>query len=100
MPWSRTPIRQELRRIVDAYLADPAGRRALADRGREVVLARHTFAHRVDQILKEVEAVGGPRPRAIERIAGDRPLARSTRRAPRCVSFGSDALLAGRGELA
>lgn len=72
---------EELRRIVDAYLADPAGRRALADRGREVVVARHTFAHRVDQILKEVEAVGGPRPRAIEGLPEiDRWLARRAER--------------------
>jgi spore maturation protein CgeB len=92
--------RQELRQVVDAYLADPAARRALADRGREVVLSRHTFAHRVDQILKEVEAVGGARPRAIERWPEiDRWLARRGNRVAASHPE-SPALLAGPGDIA
>jgi len=92
--------RQELRQVVDAYLADPAARRALADRGREVVLARHTFAHRVDQILKEVEAVGGARPRAIERWPEiDRWLARRGNRVA-ASQPASPALLTGPGDTA
>ena len=74
---------QELRQIVDTYLADPAGRRALADRGREVVLARHTFAHRVD---RDPEGGRGGRwcaPAGYRAVAGDRPLARPARDASR-----------------
>jgi GT2 family glycosyltransferase len=41
----------DLIRLVDAWLADPAGRAARAARGRDAVLARHTFAHRADALL-------------------------------------------------
>jgi spore maturation protein CgeB len=44
----------ELGRLVDRYLDDPDERRQLATRGRAAVLARHTFAHRVDTIIAEV----------------------------------------------
>jgi len=44
----------ELERLVDRYLDDPDERRQLAERGRAAVLARHTFAHRVDTIIAEV----------------------------------------------
>lgn len=36
---------------VRALLADPARRRAVADRGRAAVLARHTYVHRAREIL-------------------------------------------------
>jgi hypothetical protein len=45
----------ELRRLVDHYLAHPTERRALADRARAAVLARHTFAHRARQLLDAIE---------------------------------------------
>lgn len=44
----------ELAVLVDHYLNHPDERRARAERGRAAVLARHTFAHRVDAIIAEV----------------------------------------------
>lgn len=41
----------EMRRHLANLLADPAAARALAERGRATVLARHTCAHRVDELL-------------------------------------------------
>ena len=49
----------ELGRLVDRYLDDPDERRQLAARGRAAVLARHTFAHRVDTIIAEVTRLRG-----------------------------------------
>jgi spore maturation protein CgeB len=45
----------ELEGLVESYLADPDERRRRADRGRAAVLARHTFAHRVDAIIAATE---------------------------------------------
>ena len=45
---------EELVALVDWYLGHPDERKAKAARGRAAVLARHTFAHRVDSILAEV----------------------------------------------
>jgi hypothetical protein len=44
----------ELRAQVDRLLADPAAARAAARRGRALVLAGHTFGHRVEAILARV----------------------------------------------
>lgn len=41
-----------------ALLADPAQRDALARRGRETILARHTCAHRVDELLTIAAGLG------------------------------------------
>jgi hypothetical protein len=41
----------DLALIVDRYLADPAGRRAVAERGRRAVLDRHTVSRRADDLL-------------------------------------------------
>ena len=41
----------DLRAQVDALLADPVQRAERAARGRELVLAQHTFRHRVDALL-------------------------------------------------
>jgi spore maturation protein CgeB len=41
----------EMRRHLAALLADPAAASAMAERGRRTVLARHTCAHRVDELL-------------------------------------------------
>jgi len=41
----------ELRSLVDGILADPAGARTRAERGRERVVATHTFDHRADELL-------------------------------------------------
>lgn len=57
--------REELHRLVEAYLRDADARRRIADRGRRAVLARHTFAHRVDTILAQVDAISTGRPRDV-----------------------------------
>lgn len=41
----------DLRDVVDELLADPERRGELGRRGREIVLADHTFAHRATQLL-------------------------------------------------
>jgi O-antigen biosynthesis protein len=46
---------EELRELVERLLADPSERRRRATRGREIVLAEHTFAHRVTQLLEAVQ---------------------------------------------
>ncbi len=43
---------------IGALLADPAGAAAMARRGRDTILARHTCAHRVDQLLQIVHQLG------------------------------------------
>ena len=58
--------RDDLRSLIDRYLHDPEARRAMAERGREIVLQRHTFERRVDQLLQHVEALGVASPRRIE----------------------------------
>ena len=47
---------RELRELIDRLLADPAERRRRAERGRAIVLAAHTFSHRVDELLSLVSA--------------------------------------------
>ena len=59
--------RDELRRLIDEYLADGTKRQAMAERGRRAVLAHHTFAHRVDRMLEVVAEVEPLRPHNIER---------------------------------
>jgi hypothetical protein len=44
----------ELHALVEHYLANPRERAERAAAGRELVLARHTFAHRVDDLLARV----------------------------------------------
>jgi len=51
----------DLVRLVDHYLADPAARAERAERGRRAVLERHTFSHRVDEILRLLERLDLPR---------------------------------------
>ena len=41
----------ELRELIDRLLADPHECRRRGERGRELVLEGHTFAHRVDELL-------------------------------------------------
>lgn len=45
----------ELRGLVTTLLADPDEARHRAERGRELVLAKHTFRHRVDELLSLVD---------------------------------------------
>jgi hypothetical protein len=47
----------ELPALIDHYLADPDDRADRAAMGRRAVLARHTFGHRVDAIIRGVEAL-------------------------------------------
>jgi spore maturation protein CgeB len=47
----------EMRRHLAALLADPAAAEALAQRGRAAVLARHTCAHRADELLAVAQEV-------------------------------------------
>jgi spore maturation protein CgeB len=65
---------QELRKLIDRFLADPGERRRRGDLGRELVLERHTFAHRVDQLLALLdEHMCAPRhPRRLREEAGVR----------------------------
>jgi hypothetical protein len=60
---------------VERYLADPAARRTLADRGRRAVLERHTVSQRADELLDVLlplvpaAASGRARKRAVEPAA-------------------------------
>lgn len=48
----RTP--GELKRLVEHYLASPQEREQKGRRGRELVLEKHTFEHRMDAMLREI----------------------------------------------
>jgi GT2 family glycosyltransferase/spore maturation protein CgeB len=75
--------REDLRRLIDQYLTDDQARQALAERGRRVVLARHTFGHRIERLLEIVDGLPTVRPRTVERWADiEAWLARSRRAAP------------------
>ncbi|MDQ2669894.1 MAG: glycosyltransferase, partial [Gemmatimonadota bacterium] len=53
----------EMREQLRALLDDPAMARRTADHGRRTILARHTCAHRVDELLAiywEMTAIGAP----------------------------------------
>jgi O-antigen biosynthesis protein len=52
----------DLVRLVEHYLDDPVARADRVERGRRAVLDRHTFSHRVDEILRLVERLEPPRP--------------------------------------
>jgi len=43
---------EEMKRQLSALLQDEDRRKEMADHGRQTVLARHTCAHRVDELLK------------------------------------------------
>jgi GT2 family glycosyltransferase/spore maturation protein CgeB len=47
--------REELHELIARFLADPHERRRRGELGRQLVLERHTFAHRVDELLAIVE---------------------------------------------
>jgi spore maturation protein CgeB len=52
---------------IAALLADPAGAAAMAQRGRDTILARHTCGHRVDELLAIVQRLGS----RSEEVAGE-----------------------------
>jgi len=54
---------REMRGHLAALLEDPARAQRLARRGRQTVLARHTCAHRVDELLAIADALSGRRER-------------------------------------
>jgi spore maturation protein CgeB len=47
----------DMQRHMAALLADPAAAGALAEHGRQTILARHTCAHRVDELMGIVEEI-------------------------------------------
>jgi len=49
----------EMQRVIAGLLADTEAARALAERGLSTVLARHTCAHRVDELLGIVAELNG-----------------------------------------
>jgi spore maturation protein CgeB len=49
----------EMQHHMAALLADPAAASAQAEHGRQTILARHTCAHRVDELLSIVEELDG-----------------------------------------
>jgi spore maturation protein CgeB len=48
-----------MERLLRALVADPAMRAEIAAAGRETILARHTCAHRVDELLGIVARLNG-----------------------------------------
>jgi spore maturation protein CgeB len=50
----------DLRRQIDYFLKHDDERRAIAERGRKKVLARHTYAHRIGEMFKVVQGEIGP----------------------------------------
>ncbi len=61
--------RDDLAAKVDRYLADPEARRGLAEKGQRIVRERHTFAHRVRELLEVVEPAVADRPERVTRPA-------------------------------
>jgi spore maturation protein CgeB len=51
---------------IERFLGDPAARREHAQRGRNAVLARHTFGHRADTLVAIVDSLVAGRPMTIE----------------------------------
>lgn len=67
---------EEMRHLLRALLADDALRRELAEHGRRTVLARHTCAHRVDELLAILEELDAERRAASPLPAATSPLPR------------------------
>jgi spore maturation protein CgeB len=55
-----------MRQLMDQLLSDPDAAHAMAERGRQTILGRHTCGHRVDELLGIVAELRG------ERVAGNR----------------------------
>jgi GT2 family glycosyltransferase len=58
----------ELRMLIERFLADPGARREYATRGRAAVLARHTFDHRVRELIEHIGPWLAARPSSFERV--------------------------------
>jgi spore maturation protein CgeB len=52
---------EEMKRHLRTLLAEPTSAREVAEHGRRTVLARHTCAHRVDELLEVVSELDGAR---------------------------------------
>ncbi|HEX2777973.1 MAG TPA: glycosyltransferase, partial [Gemmatimonadaceae bacterium] len=52
----------EAREVADRYLRDEAARQSIARAGREIVLAGHTWAHRVDTLVEWLAEDRSPAP--------------------------------------
>jgi spore maturation protein CgeB len=48
----------EMTRLLDHLLGDPEHAETLAASGRETILTRHTCAHRVQELLEILDAIG------------------------------------------
>ena len=71
-------IREELEALIDRYLADPAERQRLAERGRRAVLERHTFDLRARVLCETAGAIMVTRPA----LGLAEPIGRSTGSVP------------------
>jgi GT2 family glycosyltransferase len=56
----------DLHALIERFLADPDARREHAARARAAVIARHTFEHRIEEMLAEVEPILAMRPSAFD----------------------------------
>jgi spore maturation protein CgeB len=66
----------ELRELIDRYLADPAARAEHGRRAMAAVRERHTFGHRVDEMLRVVGPALDARPTRVateSRVADREP---------------------------
>lgn len=57
-----------MERHLSMLLADASAREALSRRGRETILARHTCAHRVDELMHIVSSFAAPSSRAVSSV--------------------------------
>ena len=48
-----------MQRLIAGLLSDHSAASALAEHGLETILARHTCAHRVDELLEMVDELNG-----------------------------------------
>ena len=64
---------EEMTRRLRALLEDPASARAVARHGRQTVLARHTCAHRVDELLAIYRELEGGLPGTENGVAAGSP---------------------------
>ena len=78
---------RELRELIERLLADPAECRRRGELGRSVVLAEHTFAHRIDELLgfieERVSLPGYPQRLRLSQDERSIGVERSARRRPR-----------------
>ncbi|MBA2443141.1 MAG: glycosyltransferase family 1 protein, partial [Rubrobacter sp.] len=63
---------EELHGLVEHYLEHPEEREEKARRGRELVLERHTFEHRMEEVLSQVNKLLGSENTRVRSLAGSR----------------------------